>query len=249
MSSKPPDIPTWAARQIEDGLVKDKLIVRESDKSREMTSVEIRTSLNLLKLDALRRFFHGIADSKTERPNTAYEISMYQTALIHIGAWDLVIDGVYKDSKMPKSNTEEMIAKFQEQNNIAKDGIPGRQTATKIVEALDRMIALLPKAIEPKPIQKLIPKPTEKNVAPLIPSEKIKIIFPGVPELQVGSSSKSLSFSAWSLSPTSLNPSPGVPVFASPTKEDERQAIIDWLTGKNTRPGFMQGIRDGWNSR
>ena len=107
-----------------------------------------------------------------------------------------MIDGVYKDSKMPKSNTEEMIGKFQEQNNIAKDGIPGRQTARKIVEALDRMIALLPKAIEPKPIQKLILKPTEKNVAPLIPSEKIKIIFPGVPELQVGSSSKSLSFSA-----------------------------------------------------
>ena len=113
--------------------MKDNLIVRESDTSREMTSLEIRNSLALLKLDALRGFFYSIAESKTERYNTPYEISMYQTVLNHIKIGELVIDGIYKDSRMPKSNTEEMIGKFQEQNNITKDGIPGRQTATKIV--------------------------------------------------------------------------------------------------------------------
>ena len=133
MSSKLPDILRWSARQIEYGLVKDNLIVRESDTSREMTSLEIRNSLAPLKLDALRGFFYSIAESKTERYNTPYEISMYQTVLNHIKIGELVIDGIYKDSRMPKSNTEEMIGKFQEQNNITKDGIPGRQTATKIV--------------------------------------------------------------------------------------------------------------------
>ena len=84
MPSNIPDIPKWAARQIEEGLIKDKLIVRESDKNREMSSVEIRSALIRIKLDALRGFFQTIAEEKNERSHTAYDISLYQTALIQI---------------------------------------------------------------------------------------------------------------------------------------------------------------------
>lgn len=84
MPSQLPDIPKWAARQIEEGLIKDKLIVQESDKTRELSSVEIRNTLMFIKLDALRGFFQNIAEAKNERSHTAYDISLYQTALIQI---------------------------------------------------------------------------------------------------------------------------------------------------------------------
>ena len=82
MSSKLPDILRWSARQIEYGLVKDNLIARESNTSREMTSLEIRNSLALLKLDALRGF--SIVSQRVKLKGTILQISMYQTVLNHI---------------------------------------------------------------------------------------------------------------------------------------------------------------------
>ena len=138
-----------------------------------MTSLEIRNSLALLKLDALRGF--SIVSQRVKLKGTILQISMYQTVLNHIKIGELVIDGIYKDSRMPKSNTEEMIGKFQEQNNITKDGIPGRQTATKIVEALDRMIVQLPKREESRLPEKSVPKTKASVITPICPNLRVRV--------------------------------------------------------------------------
>ena len=59
------------------------------------------------------------------------------------------------------------------------------------------MIAQLPKREESRLPEKSVPKMKVGVIAPNIPLEKIKIVLPKIPELQLGIPSQSMSFSAW----------------------------------------------------
>ena len=134
-----PDIPAWSLQLIEEGLVKDKFLSREPDKERKMTSKEVRTALVALRLESLRDFFRT-SSQEHKKLITAYDISMYQTALLQLGD-SVIIDGIYRDSRSNVSHTALLIAAFQKKYRIMpEDGLPGKNTAAKIAEALDTKI-------------------------------------------------------------------------------------------------------------
>lgn len=159
----------WVVSQVRDWLnsLKDKLWSEEeslnSAKEKEVSESGKRESLNnmenndlfyeisdkkaTLKMDIVKKYLEMIKDkewSDLKSSNSATWIMAVQIALRstqiwwnnHDKYWEIVIDGILGP------NTKEAVKKFQEDNGLESDGLPGKNTLNKIYDILDWKVTI-----------------------------------------------------------------------------------------------------------
>jgi peptidoglycan hydrolase-like protein with peptidoglycan-binding domain len=102
--------------------------------SADENSVEVEYDLPLVQeyLTSLKN------KSRTEltQKNTSVRIMAMQIALESMGYNAGKIDGIFTNPGSTSSKTKDAIKKFQQNNGLKADGLPGRNTIVKILEKL-----------------------------------------------------------------------------------------------------------------